>query len=131
MKKRTSYREFIMTEEQMKRLKDHLDINTSKDPKPISGTALIQGFDANGKEFTAKAKNCTLRLEQPSVEQLDMLTKDGYNKKFPYMGRIDVNLTEVMRQLFNRCPFGEIRLIYGEKIIATINTRLARYAERG
>lgn len=98
---------------------------------PIRCNALIQGFDAKGKEFTAKAKNCTLRLEQPSVEQLDMLTKDGYNKKFSYMGRIDVNLTEVMRQLFNRCPFGEIRLIYGEKIIATINTRLARYAERG
>ena len=97
---------------------------------PIRCSALIQGFDKNGKEFTAKAKNCTLRLEQPSAEQLDMLTKDCYNKKFPYMGRIDVNLTEVMRQLFNRCPFGEIRLIYGEKVIATINTCLARYVER-
>lgn len=97
---------------------------------PIRCNALIQGFDANGKEFTAKAKNCTLRLEQPSAEQLDMLTKDCYNKKFPYRGRIDVNLTEVMRQLFHRCPFGEIRLIYGEKVIATINTGLARYAER-
>lgn len=97
---------------------------------PIRCKALIQGFDAKGKEFTAKAKNCTLRLEQPSVEQLDMLTKDCYNKKFPYMGRIDVNLTEVMRQLFNRCFFGEIRLIYGEKVIATINTGLARYERK-
>lgn len=95
----------------------------------IRCNALIQGFDAKGKEFTAKAKNCTLRLEQPSAEQLDMLTKDCYNEKSPYMGCVDVNLTEVMRQLFNRCPFGEIHLLYGKKVIATINISLARYAK--
>ena len=119
------YRQYITTEEQMKLLKDHLNDNTHKDPMPISGTALLRGFDPKGKEFIAKAKNCMLRFEQPSEEQKDLIEESKKKMdKIMDESMIHVNaaLTEYVHQ-FKMYPNNiEIKLILDNEVVDKTTT---------
>ena len=116
---------YIMTEERMKLLKDHLDNNTHKDPIPISGKALLRGFDPKGKEFIAKAKNCALRFEQPSEEQQELIEKSKKKMdKIMDENMIHVNaaLTEYVHQ-FKMYPNNiEIKLILDNEVVDKTTT---------
>jgi len=119
----------ILTEEQMKLLKDHLDDNTHKDPIPISGTELLRGFDPKGKEFIARATNCTLRFEQPSEEQQKMI--DESNKKMDeIMAPINAAIAECASKLTDKLPFGVVCLEVDNKVIATIQLEHTHEDER-
>ena len=125
----TPYRQYIMTDEQMKLLKDHLDDNTHKDPIPISGKALLRGFDPKGKEFIAKATNCTLRFEQPSEEQQEKL--NIANKRADdVMKSINTAFAECASKLSKEHPLGEVRLIVDNDITVTVQIELAHDDER-
>ena len=121
--------EYIMTEERMKLLKDHLDNNTHKDHIPISGKALLRGFDPKGKEFIAKATNCTLRFEQPSEEQQKKL--NIANKRADdVMKSINTAFAECASKLSKEHPLGEVRLIVDNDITVTVQIELAHDDER-
>ena len=121
--------EYIMNKEEKERLMNHLDLNTCKDPIPISGKALLRGFGPKGKEFIAKATNCTLRFEQPSEEQQKMI--DESNKKMDeLMAPINAAIAECASKLTDKLPFGVVRLEVDNKVIATIQLEHTHDDER-
>ena len=129
MKKRTLYKEFIMTEEQMKRLKDHFDNKPPKDPIPICGKMLLRGFDPKGKELIAKATNCTLRFEDPSEEQ----QKELYiaNKRAEeIMECINTAIVKCASKLSKEHPLGEVVLKVDDDIAVTVQIELPPDAEQ-
>lgn len=121
--------EYIMTEEQLKRLKDHFDNKPSKDPIPISGTMLLRGFDPKGKEFISKATNCTLRFEDPSEDQQKKLFIAN-EKAERIMKNVSAAFAECASKVSKEKPLGEVSLIVDNDITVTVQIELAPDAER-